>query len=86
MYVLDASVIIKWFVEEEYTDKALKFRNQHETGNFELCCPDLTLFEISNVMSFKQDITNKEIYEIITTIFDLEMEIIAPTSIRTRQQ
>ena len=79
MYVLDASVVMKWFVEEEYTKKALIFRDRYEAGVFELCCPDLILFEISNVMSFKQDIDNEEINEAINTIFDLEMEIVAPT-------
>ena len=35
MYVLDASVVMKWFVEEEYTKKALRFRNEYEAGTFE---------------------------------------------------
>lgn len=57
----------------------MKFRNGYASGLFELCCPDLILFEISNIMAFKQNITEEEILEAISSIFDLEMEIIAPT-------
>ena len=27
--VVDASVLVKWFVEEDYTDKALLLRDNH---------------------------------------------------------
>lgn len=79
VFVLDASVIMKWFVEEKDAEKALIFRDKYEAGIFELCCPDLLLFEISNIMSFKRSITKEEIIEALNTILDLEIEIVAPT-------
>jgi len=42
MYVLDASVVIKWFSEEEYTDKAVKLRDdflkEKTNSSFLTCC------------------------------------------------
>ena len=42
-YVLDSSVVIKWFSEEENTDLALKFREDFLTGNVDITVPDLQL-------------------------------------------
>jgi predicted nucleic acid-binding protein len=79
MYILDTSVIIKWFIKETDTDKALMFRDRYESGEFEIGCLDLMLYEIANVLRFNSKITKKEIGEILTTILDLELELIVPT-------
>ncbi|MDD1745106.1 MAG: type II toxin-antitoxin system VapC family toxin [Candidatus Methanoperedens sp.] len=46
VFVLDASVVIKWFSEEEYTDRALKLRDDFFKGDIELVVPDLILYEV----------------------------------------
>ena len=53
MYVLDASVLIKWFSDEEYTDIALKLRDDFFKGNIELVVPDLLLYEVSETVSIR---------------------------------
>ena len=52
MYVLDASVVIKWFSEEEYTDIAVKLRDGFFKGCNELVVPDLLLYEVSNALRY----------------------------------
>ena len=49
MYVLDASVVIKWFSEEEYTDIAVKLRDDFFKGYNELVVPDLLLCDITRI-------------------------------------
>ncbi|HIE31247.1 MAG TPA: PIN domain-containing protein [Methanosarcinales archaeon] len=53
MYVLDASVVIKWFSEEEYTDIALKLRDDFFRGYTELVIPDLLLYELTYAPPFQ---------------------------------
>jgi len=56
MYVLDASVLIKWFSNEEYTDRALKLRDDFLQGYTELVVPDLLLYEVSNALRWHYSI------------------------------
>ena len=37
--VIDASIVVKWFLEEEYSDKALKLRNDYVRGIISLAAP-----------------------------------------------
>jgi predicted nucleic acid-binding protein len=34
--ILDASVVTKWFLMEEYTDKALKIREKYANGELNM--------------------------------------------------
>ncbi len=44
--VLDASVVIKWVVNEKYTDHALRLRDDHLDGRVDVYAPDLLLAEV----------------------------------------
>jgi len=50
--VVDASVVAKWYLEEEYTEKALKLRDMHVNGEIELTAPELLLFEVLNAIRY----------------------------------
>jgi predicted nucleic acid-binding protein len=52
--VVDASVVMKWFVDEEGTDKALIFKREHNDGRVLLVVPDLLIMEILNVLKYKK--------------------------------
>ena len=45
MSVLDASVVLKWFVDEEDSSQALNLRKEFYAGKREIVVPDLLLFE-----------------------------------------
>ena len=49
-YVVDASVAIKWFIEEELHEQALSLFDQPDA----LVAPDLICMEIANVAGKKQ--------------------------------
>jgi predicted nucleic acid-binding protein len=44
--VLDASVIVKWFCEEEYTDIALRLRDRFFVGELTIVVPELMFYEV----------------------------------------
>ena len=52
MIILDASVVVKWFSEEEYTDKALEIRERIRMGEERVIVPDLLLYELANALKY----------------------------------
>lgn len=48
MIILDTSVVVKWFSEEEYTDKALVIREKIRIGEERVVVPDLLLYELAS--------------------------------------
>lgn len=79
MQVLDASVIYKWYVDEDNSDKANKILEDYKSGKIEISIPDLLILELSNALKFNPKITSSEINEIIDNLYALELNIIIPT-------
>ncbi len=79
MSVLDASVILKWFVSEKDSDKAEMLRSEYYLGQREIVVPDLMLYEISNALNYHPDFKPLEIKTAIQTLFDIGIEIVTPT-------
>ena len=78
-FVLDSSVIVKWFCDEEGTDIALKFRDSHSKGDANIACPDLVLYEIANALRFNKKITEDDVKNSVNSIIDIGIDIIVPT-------
>ena len=53
-YVLDASVAAKWFVRhaERDVDLAIRLRDGHRAGRFELVIPEFGLLEVLNAVRY----------------------------------
>lgn len=78
-YILDASVILKWFLKEEDTDKALEIKQSYILGEIDLIEPDLLLYEFTNGLRFQKGINEKEINEAIEDLFTFQINFITPT-------
>jgi predicted nucleic acid-binding protein len=48
--VIDASVAIKWFVDEPDAPLAVTLRDAHIAGENALATPDLLVYEVANVL------------------------------------
>ena len=79
MIVLDTSILVKWFLQEEDSESALEFKECLLTGQEDIAVPDLALYEIVNVLRFKPGITQDAIDAILPSLFDLGLEIITPS-------
>ena len=62
--VLDASVLVKWFVEEDASDKALMLRDKYIEGELVILAPELILYEVLNALYFKRLFSREELREI----------------------
>lgn len=80
MFVLDASVVIKWFSQEKYTEKALKIREMFLKGECEIVVPDLLLYEISNALRYNPNFKENDVKEAIDSLFSMELNIVVPIS------
>lgn len=79
MIVLDASVLLKWFIKESDSEIALQWKENLLQRNVNIVIPDLALYEIINVLRFKSAVTEEAIKTILPAIFDLGLEIITPS-------
>jgi len=55
--ILDASIVSKWFIEEQHTNKALQIRDLYAQGKVDITLPVLILFELGNVLLRHPSIT-----------------------------
>ena len=78
--VVDASVVIKWFSDEEGGDRALKLRNDHVDGTTTLIAPDLLVYEIANALRFKPGLDSQGVAEAVDDLFDLQIDLLVPTA------
>ena len=52
--IIDASVVVKWFIEENDSDKALFIRDKFIDGKVKLYVPTLLYFEVLNALKYSQ--------------------------------
>ncbi len=83
--VIDASIAVKWFNEEDGTQTALKIRDEHLTGTTILSAPDILLYELANALRFKPGFDAEKVTRAISDVIDLQIDLIAPSVELLRQ-
>ncbi len=79
MYVVDASVALKWFKVESDSAVALELKDQYRKRNLLLCAPQLLAYEFSHVIrrSFRG---NDSVIDAALKEFDgMTFELVPPT-------
>ena len=79
MFIIDASVVIKWFIEEEDSIKAILLKNEHIQGKTILIAPDLLIYEVANVLMISKIFTPSEIKKCLQDLYELEIDLITPS-------
>lgn len=82
MIVVDASVVVKWFVEEEYSREARLVRNAYSDGLIDLAAPTIMPFEVLNALKYSAHFGEDELKHIAgileafqITLYNLEGEL-----------
>ena len=78
-FVLDSSVVIKWFSEEIDTNRAIKLRDKFLKGEIDITVPDLQLYEIPNALRYNQKLTENDVINAVESLMDMGINIIVPT-------
>jgi predicted nucleic acid-binding protein len=76
-YVIDASVGVKWFIEEREGDReaALAIRQRHITGLTQMIVPELFLLEVPNAIKAARRGTEVELAEVLDVFADLGIQV-----------
>ncbi len=53
-FVIDASVVAKWFLLEESSEEALKIRDSFATARIKLAVPTLLFYEVMNALRYSK--------------------------------
>jgi len=78
--VLDASVILKWFMQEPDSIAALEYKKHYLSGDISIFFPDLLIYEFANVLRFKHSMSEPVIKTAITAILEMGFDIVTPTA------
>jgi len=62
--IADASVFVKWFVDEKDTKIALQLRKDYENGTVDIWSTHLMPFEVLNALRYSQDMGQDEIEKV----------------------
>ena len=77
IYVLDASVLVKWFVEEPDTPQALSLKTAYLEGAYEVASLDFALLEVANALQRSKGFSAAEIKRCCDELYALELDFIA---------
>ena len=77
IYVLDASVLVKWFVKEPDTPQALALKTTYLEGSCDLTSLDFSILEVANALQRSKGFTAAEIKRCCDELYALELDLVA---------
>ncbi|MBI3273535.1 MAG: type II toxin-antitoxin system VapC family toxin [Candidatus Colwellbacteria bacterium] len=79
MIVIDASVGLKWFLQESEKDRgiALEIQKKHLRGREIIAVPELFFIEIANVLLKKAGVPQKYVREVNSILFQMNLRILS---------
>jgi predicted nucleic acid-binding protein len=74
-YIIDASVAVKWFIEETDTPRAVMLKERFENGQVNLEAPSLLTYEVASALRFHPKIqpTLKQLHEAIEALEQMQI-------------
>lgn len=73
MTVLDASVILKCFLKEQDSPKALKLLEAHTSGDMQIAVPELLYYEVANALITKTRLPEEAITKAVRNLLELDL-------------
>src|ERR1039457_5074058 len=66
--VIDASVVAKWFVEEDHSDVALRLRDDYASLKVKVIVPQIAVYEVLNALKYSHGFGTKDLTEVADTL------------------
>nr|WP_231961300.1 type II toxin-antitoxin system VapC family toxin [Sulfolobus sp. A20] len=70
---MDASVVVKWFANEKYSDDANRLKKAYVEGLIDLSAPCILPFEVINALKYTYSLGELELIEISKVIEDFQI-------------
>ncbi|MBU0512148.1 MAG: type II toxin-antitoxin system VapC family toxin [Chloroflexi bacterium] len=81
-YVLDTSVIIKWYRQDEVlAEEAMFLRDAYLKGKIAISFPALLAYELANVLRYKHELSVAQVQDAMQSLFELSVDWHSPTSV-----
>ena len=77
-FVVDSSIVAKWFLNEEGTDIAITIRDKFATNQIKLSVPTLLFYEVMNALRFSGSFREGDLDIIVRSLSDYQFEIWRP--------
>lgn len=74
-YVVDASVAIKWFADEEKSEIARSLLRNAELETIRIFAPDILLYEIGNALGKGKHFGRQDIIDALDVLLDSSVEV-----------
>ena len=76
-FVLDTSVILKWFseFEESDLDQALQLRQAMREGTVFFVVPGLLFYELANALRHNPNFSMKDVEQAVHSVFEMGLEV-----------
>ena len=74
LFVIDASVAVKWFVQEELRDEALAVRRDYIEGSIDLAAPVLIVYEVFNALRYHPTLAD-DIGKYANSLLDMQIDL-----------
>ena len=72
---VDASVVVKWFVEEKYSKEALIIRDSFTEGLVDIVAPSLLYFEVLNALKYSGAFGEDELKKVARILEDYQFTL-----------
>jgi len=76
--VVDASVAIKWYVEEEYREQALNLRRDYYDEKVALASQPLLFYEVAMALRYHVALSSNDVVNSINSLLDMQLDLSAP--------
>jgi len=80
--IVDTSLIYKWLIDEEpkkITESARKLLRRFLKGKEKILCPNLILYELGNILAYKNTFSKAEIDNVWQKFSDINLPLTNPT-------
>ncbi len=82
--VLDASAVVKWFVEEEESNEMRKIRDLYLKGKVAIYVPSLLFIEFANALRFVKGLTLTDVVNAVKALNLLRLNVVSDLDILDR--
>ena len=73
--VVDASIVVKWFIEEEWPREARMLKDDYAAGRVDLIAPALMPFEVLNALRYSSAFGGEELIQVARILDDLQITL-----------
>lgn len=71
--VLDTSIVVKWYVEEEKSEKARQILSEYQKNKLAVVVPEIITLELANALYFGADFKSEILSETLSSFYALNI-------------